>query len=291
MAADTKVLVDGLCFPEGPRWHQGSFWFSDMHAKRVLRCGLDGRTETVVEVPNNPSGLGWLPDGRLLVVSMNDRKLMRLEPGGLAVHAELGHIATFHCNDMVVDALGRAYVGNFGFDLDTAEIDGTLDKVLAEHDGATLARVDPDGSVHAVAHGLMFPNGTVITPDGSTLIVAESFGRRLTAFDIATDGSLSNQREWADLGRRVPDGICLDASGAIWVANPVTPECFRVAEGGEILDVMETDNRCFACMLGGPDMRTLFMLTSQYSLAVEASLRRTARVEITEVDVPGAGWP
>jgi sugar lactone lactonase YvrE len=286
-----RLLLDGLHFGEGPRWHDGRLYLSDFYDHAVKAVTMDGEVTTVVEVPNQPSGLGWLPDGRMLVVSMVDRKVLRFEPDGLVEHADLSAIATFHCNDMVVDSLGRAYVGNFGFDLDTAEIDGTLEKVLAEHRGATLARVDPDGSVHAVANGLMFPNGTVITPDGSTLIVAESFGRRLTAFDIAADGSLSNQRLWADLGRRVPDGICLDADGAIWVANPITPECFRVAEGGEILDVIETDNRCFACMLGGPDMRTLFMLTSQYSLAVEASIRRTAAVVITEVAVPGAGLP
>ena len=163
--------------------------------------------------------------------------------------------------------------------------------MLATHGGAVMARVDPDGSIHAVADGLMFPNGTVITPDGRTLIVAESFGRRLTAFDIDDDGSLSNRRVWADLGQRVPDGICLDAEGAVWVANPVARECFRVAEGGEILDIIETDNRCFACMLGGPDRSTLFMLTSQYSLAVEAAVRRTGNVLIADVTIPGAGLP
>ena len=192
---------------------------------------------------------------------------------------------------MVVDSVGRAYVGNFGFDLDTHEINGTLAEVLAADGSATLARVDPDGSIHAAAEGLLFPNGTVITPDGTTLIVAESFGRCLTAFDVADDGTLSNRRVWADLGRRTPDGICLDADGAIWVANPVTPECFRVSEGGEILDVIETDNRCFACMLGGLDGRTLFMLTSQYSLAIEAAVHRTGNVLIADVDCAGAGLP
>jgi sugar lactone lactonase YvrE len=207
------------------------------------------------------------------------------------LHADLSQIATFHCNDMVVDSAGRAYVGNFGFDLDTAEINGTLNEVLATHGGATLARVDPDGSVHAAATGLIFPNGTVITPDGATMIVAESFAGRLTAFDIAGDGSLSNRRVWADLGQRVPDGICLDTDGAVWVANPVANECFRVGEGGEILDIVETDQRCFACMLGGDDRRTLFMLTSQFSLAVEAAAHRTGNVLIADVDTPGAGLP
>lgn len=287
----TRVLAGGLHFGEAPRWHAGVLWFSDFFDYAVKTVDMDGRVEVKVGMSDRPSGLGWLPDGRLLIVSMTARSLMRLDGRQLLLHADLSSIATFHCNDMVVDALGRAYVGNFGFDLDTNEINGTLAEVLATHDGATLARVDPDGSIHAAADGLMFPNGTVITPDGHTMIVAESFGNRLTAFDIADDGTLSNRRLWADLGTRVPDGICLDADGAIWVANPVTNECFRVAEGGEILDVIETDNRCFACMLGGPDLRTLFMLTSQHSLAVEAAARRTGNVLIAEVDIPGAGLP
>ncbi|MEP7048366.1 MAG: SMP-30/gluconolactonase/LRE family protein [Ilumatobacteraceae bacterium] len=288
---EPRLLAGGLHFAEAPRWHDGELWFSDFFDYAVKTVDLDGRVRVRVSVVDRPSGLGWLPDGRLLIVSMTARRLLRRDGQQLVMHADLSSIATFHCNDMVVDSVGRAYVGNFGFDLDTNEIAGTLDQVLASHGGATMARVDPDGSVHAVADGLMFPNGTVITPDGLTLIVAESFGRRLTAFDIADDGSLSNRRLWADLGGRTPDGICLDADGAIWVANPVNPECFRVAEGGEILDVIETADRCFACMLGGPDMRTLFMLTSRYSLAVEAAVRRTAEVWIADVDSPGAGRP
>jgi sugar lactone lactonase YvrE len=286
-----RLLASGLYFGEAPRWHDDVLWFSDFFAYAVKTVDLDGRLEVKVNMSDRPSGLGWLLDGRLLIVSMTARSLLRLEGEELVVHADLSDIATFHCNDMVVDAVGRAYVGNFGFDLDTNEINGTLDQVLATHEGATLARVDPDGSIHAAADGLMFPNGTVITPDGRTMIIAESFGRRLTAFDIAADGSLSNRRVWADLGKRVPDGICLDAEGAIWVANPIINECFRVAEGGEILDIIETDNRCFACMLGGPDRRTLFMLTSQHSLAVEASERRTGNILIADVESPGAGLP
>ncbi|HEY0521127.1 MAG TPA: SMP-30/gluconolactonase/LRE family protein [Ilumatobacteraceae bacterium] len=287
----TRVLASGLHFAEAPRWHDGELWFSDFFDYAVKTVDLDGRVAVKVSMADRPSGLGWLPDGRLLIVSMTARALLRLDGDHLVVHADLSGIATFHCNDMVVDALGRAYVGNFGFDLDTSEINGTLAEVLAAHEGATLARVDPDGSVHAAADGLMFPNGTVITPDGRTMIVAETFGKRLTAFDIAADGGLSNRRVWADLGRRKPDGICLDEDGAVWVANPETNECVRVAEGGEILDVIETDNRCFACMLGGPDRRTLFMLTSRHSLAVEAAVRRTANVLVAEVDCAGAGRP
>ncbi len=286
-----RLLAGGLHFGEAPRWHNDALWFSDFFDYAVKTVDLAGHVKVKVSMSDRPSGLGWLPDGRLLIVSMTARSVLRLDNHQLVLHADLSNIATFHCNDMVVDAVGRAYVGNFGFDLDTNEINGTLDHVLATHGGAVMARVDPDGSTHAAADGLMFPNGTVITPDGRTLIVAESFGRRLTAFDIDDGGSLSNRRVWADLGQRVPDGICLDAEGAVWVANPVARECFRVAEGGEILDIIETDNRCFACMLGGPDRSTLFMLTSQYSLAVEAAVRRTGNVLIAEVGTSGAGLP
>ena len=286
-----RVLAGGLHFGEAPRWHDGVLWFSDFFDYAVKTVDLDGHIAVKLSIADRPSGLGWMPDGSMLIVSMTARALLRLDHGRLALHADLSGIATFHCNDMVVDAKGRAYVGNFGFDLDTNEINGTLGEVLATHGGATIARVDPDGSVHAAADGLMFPNGTVITPDGRTMIVAESFADRLTAYDIDDDGSLSNRRLWADLGGRKPDGICLDADGAVWVANPVINECFRVAEGGDILDVIETDNRCFACMLGGPDRRTLFMLTSRYSLAIEAAVHRTGNVLIADIDVPGAGLP
>ena len=286
-----RLLASGLHFGEGPRWHDGVLWFSDFFDYAVKTVDLDGHVEVKLNLSDRPSGLGWLPDGRLLVVSMTARSVLRLEGRSLVLHADLSPLATFHCNDMVVDSKGRAYVGNFGFDLDTAEIDGTLREVVAAHQGATLVRVDPDGSIHAAAEGLMFPNGTVITPDGRTLIVGESFGGRLTAFDVDDDGLLSNRRVWAELGTRVPDGICLDADGAVWVANPIANECFRVVEGGEVVDVIETDNRCFACMLGGTDRRTLFMLTSQYSLEVEAAPRRTGNVLIAEVATPGAGLP
>ena len=286
-----RLLASGLHFGEGPRWHDDVLWFSDFFDYAVKTVDLDGHVVVRHSLADRPSGLGWLPDGRLLVVSMTARSLLRLDGRQLVLHADLSPLATFHCNDMVVDSVGRAYVGNFGFDLDTAETSGTLAEVVAAHNGATLVRVDPDGSIHAAAEGLMFPNGTVITPDGRTMIVAESFGRRLTAFDIAEDGSLSNRRVWADLGRRTPDGICLDADGAVWVANPRANECFRVVEGGEVVEVIETDHRCFACMLGGPDRRTLFMLTSQFSLAVEAAPRRSGNVLVADVDTPGAGLP
>jgi sugar lactone lactonase YvrE len=276
-----EVVLDGLCFPEGPRWHEGKLWFSDMHGHRVMTVGLDGVAQAVVEVPAAPSGLGWLPDGRLLVVSMEDRRLLRLDAGGLTEVADLSRLATFHCNDMVVDAQGRAYVGNFGFDL---------------HAGATpvpaaLILVLPDGTARVAAADLMFPNGTVITPDGRTLIVGESFGPRLTAFDVAPNGSLGNRRVWAALASAVPDGICLDADGAIWVASPISAEVLRVREGGTITDRVRVSTQAFACMLGGPQRRHLFICTASGSDPQACRERRDGRIEVVEVEVPGAGWP
>ena len=218
-----KTLVEGLVFGEAPRWHEGRLWFSDMHAESVMSVGLDGNCEKVVDVPNRPSGLGWLPDGRLLIVSMLDRRLLRLEDGQLVEHADLSHIATWHCNDMVVVVNGNAYVGNFGYDL---EVEAPVEVE------AKLALVTSDGEVKPVADGLIFPNGSVITPDGKTLMVAETFGHKLSAFDIQSAGSLSNKRIYADLSPNHLDGICLDAEGGIWVAEPISGECIRFLEGG-----------------------------------------------------------
>jgi sugar lactone lactonase YvrE len=277
-----EVVVEGLAFAEGPRWHDGRLWYSDMHRRVVEAVDLDGAVESIVEVPGDPSGLGWLPDGRLLVVSMRDRTVQRLEPdGSLVTHAELWDLASFHCNDMVVDRRGRAYVGNFGFDLH-----GGAKPAFGE-----LILVEPDGSARVVADRMKFPNGTVITPDEATLIVGQSTGRDLVTFDIADDGSLENRRVWADLGAGVPDGICLDAEGAIWYADPEHGGCHRVAEGGEVLDVVETDRLAFACMLGGPQRRHLFVLTSTTSSPQETTEARTSRIEVVEVAVPGVGWP
>jgi len=285
------TLVDGLHFGEGPRWHQGKLWFSDFYDHAVKTVTLDGTLEVKLTVEGQPSGLGWMPDGRLLVVSMTDRLLLRLEHDSLVVHADLSEVATFHCNDMVVDARGRAYVGNFGFDLDAAVSSGDFAGALAAYEGASIARVDPDGSVHVAATGMRFPNGTVITPDGATMVVGESLGRRLTAFDVAPDGSLSNQRVWAALDDVVPDGICLDAEGAIWVADAGSPRCVRVREGGEVLQDVATGQTCYACMLGGPDGRTLFMVTAEFSDAERASVQRTGAIVVTQVEVGHAGLP
>jgi sugar lactone lactonase YvrE len=281
MSSETRVLLDGLLFAEGPRWRDGKLWFSDMHAHRVMTVDLDGNAETIVEVPNQPSGLGWLPDGRLLIVSMTDRRLLRLDPEGLTEVADLSELASYHCNDMVVDKHGRAYIGNFGFDL----------AAQADFAPAELVLVTPEGKAHVVADQMSFPNGTVITPDDSTLIVGETFGACLTAFDIEPDGSLVNRRVWANLVGAVPDGICLDAEGTIWVASPTSSEALRVREGGEVTDRVKVSTQAYACMLGGRDRKTLFILTAESSDPEEVEVKRTGRIEIVEVDVPGAGLP
>jgi sugar lactone lactonase YvrE len=285
-----KVLADGLHFAEGPRWHQGKLWFSDFYDHAVKTVDLDGRVETKVVIDDQPSGLGWLPDGRMLIVAMQSRSVLRMEYEALVVHADLSDIATFHCNDMTVDAIGRAYVGNFGFDLDAAVTSGDFRSALEHYEGAALARVDPHGAVHTVATGLRFPNGMVLSPDGGTLVVAESLGRRLTAFDVGIDGSLTNHRVWAELDA-TPDGICLDAEGAIWLADAAASRAIRVAEGGAVLDEVVTSRSCYAVMLGGPDGRTLFMATANTSLSAVASTQREGCIEVTVVTVPHAGRP
>lgn len=277
----TTTLLDDLTFPEGPRWRDGKLFFSDMHDQVVRTVDASGHSEVIVRVENDPSGLGWLPDGRLLVVSMQDRRLLRLDPEGLTQVADLSGLASFHCNDMVVDDRGRAYIGNFGFDLHES----------AGREKAELILVTPDGEARVVADGLDFPNGTVITPDGKTLIVGETMGQRLTAFDIAEDGSLEGRRAWAQLDGILPDGICLDAEGAIWVASPISSGVFRIAEGGETLQKIPVETQAFACMLGGPEGRTLHICTAETSQPGEAQAKRTGRIETVEVDVPRDGRP
>ena len=285
------VLAGGLYFGEGPRWRGGRLWFSDFFDHAVKSMDASGAVRTELVIDDQPSGLGWLPDGRLLVVSMHRRQVLRVDPDGVKVHADLASLATFHTNDMVVDGQGRAYVGNFGFDLDEALRTRGVEGVLADHPAAVLARVDPDGSVHAAAAGMHFPNGCVITPDGKTLIVAETLAMQLTAFDIAADGSLSNRRVWAKLGMRAPDGICLDASGHVWIANAIAPECVLFAPGGEVVATVATDQPCYACMLGGADRRTLYMLTAPSSVSAVASAARQGRILGAQVETPGAGLP
>ncbi len=281
--ASARILADGLYFGEGPRWHDGRLWFSDFYDHAVKSMDSAGSIRTELEIDDQPSGLGWLPDGRLLVVAMHRRRLLRVDPDGVKLHADPAGVATHHANDMVVDREGRAYVGNFGFALDEALAARGVEGVLADHPTAKLARVDPDGRVHVAAEGLHFPNGAVITPDGRTLIVAETLARRLSAFDVAADGALSSRRVWAELGMRAPDGICLDADGQVWVANAIAAECVLVAPGGRIIATVATSQPCFACALGGAEGRTLYALTAPTSMAAQASAARRGCIEAVEV--------
>jgi sugar lactone lactonase YvrE len=287
----TRIAADQLFFGEGPRWYGGRLWFSDFYDRAVKSLDLQGVVRTEVELDDHPSGLGWMPDGRLLIVAMRARTVMRLGLGGLTVHADLTNIAEHRANDMVVDSRGGAYVGGFGFDLDAELKARGAPAVLAAHPTTVLARIEPDGSAQIAACDMHFPNGMVITPDGQTLIVAETLALRLTAFDIGSDGKLANRRVWAALGARAPDGICLDSDGNVWVANALAAECVLVAPGGRVLEVVETDQPCFACMLGGSTQRTLFMLTAPSAIAEVASKTRRGRILAAEVSAARAGWP
>src|ERR1700674_289847 len=278
---EKTLLLDGLAFPESPRWHDGRLWFSDMYTHEVATVTLEGKTELIAKVPQQPSGLGWLPDGRLLIVSMLDRRWLRLDPDGLTRVAELTALAPWHCNDMVVDRNGRAYIGNFGFDFMEKE------KVKA----TVIVMVTPEGETRVVANDLLFPNGSVITPDGRTFIVGETFANRLTAFSVAADGSLSGRRVWAQLQGAAPDGICLDAEGAIWMASPISREILRVREGGAVTHRIGVATQGLACMLGGLDGRTLFILSAPLTRPEKGRALKLGRIETVQVDVPAAGLP
>ena len=287
-------FIEGIHFGESPRWHEGRLWFADFYQSAVLSAGESGDVRVELVVPGEPGGFGWMPDGRLLASTRKPRTVVRLEPDGrLVEHGDLKPTATFYGNDLVVDTAGRAYVGNFGFDLDAfVEEHGEL--ALVEPPGAPrtqLVRIDPDGSAHVATDDLYFPNGTVITPDGRTLIVAETLAGQLTAFDIDEEGNLSGRRTWAELSWAAPDGICLDAEGRIWAANAITAECQLVAEGGEVVDRVTTTQNCYACMLGGADRRTLYLMTAPTSTEAVVSATRSARIEQIRVGVPGAGLP
>lgn len=295
MKRQLRTLATGIYFGEGPRWRNGRLWFSDFYSHRVCSVDLAGDLRTELEVEGRTSGLGWMPDGSLLVVRMELREVWRRWPDGrFERHADLTQYSTFLCNDMVVDAQGRAYTGNFGFDLD-AEIHARgAESVIADHPRTCLALAQPDGIASDAAPGELFgfPNGMVITPDGKTLIVGETLGGKLTALDIGADGTLSNRRDWAVTFPAVPDGICLDAGGAVWIANPIAPECLRIAQGGAVLEVIETGGLpCYACMLGGPEGKHLFMLVAPSSDAAEAAKAPLGKVLVTEVDHARAGWP
>jgi sugar lactone lactonase YvrE len=282
MSRQIEIVHEGLDFGEGPRWHDGRLWVSDFYAHRVQSFGPTGDRRVEVELDDQPSGLGWLPSGELLVVAMTTRQVRRVSADGqVHLHADLSSIANGHCNDMVVDRSGNAYVGNFGFEMGAGRV---------RPEPADLALVRPDGAVEVAASGLRFPNGSVITPDGGTLIVGESMGQRYTAFTIDEDARLSGQRTWADLPGKGPDGCVLDADGAIWMADSFGAGCFRVTEGGEVVDSVTASQPVYACMLGGADRRTLYLITAPAFGDDQAGQGR-GRIEAVDVEVPGAGWP
>ena len=280
--SELHTLLTGLMFGESPRWHDGRLWFSDFGAQEVVAVDLEGKKEVIARISGTPMGLGFLPDGRLLIVSMRDGLLLRREQDGrIVTHANLSSLSRSPWNDMVVDGRGNAYIGNMGFDFPAGEFAPGV-----------LALVTPDGEVRQVADGFAFANGMVVTPDNKTLILAESYAHRLTAFDIDASGNLSNRRVWADLGGDSPDGICLDAEHAVWYADVGTRRCVRVRQGGEVLQTIDLDRGCFACTLGGVDRRTLFLMAAEYpptSWGPEAA--RTGQVLTAQAPAPGAGWP
>ena len=274
LAPKVHTLMTGVAMGESPRWHKGRLWFSDWGAQEIIAVDVDGGNKVAVRVPFAlPFCIDWLPDGRLLIVSGREGLLMRREhDGSLVTHADLRGHSHEVWNEIVVDGRGNAYING----------------------GPGIALVTTDGSVRQVADSFAFPNGMAITPDNATLIIAESHGKKLTAFDIAPNGSLSNRRVWADLGSGVPDGICIDADGAAWYADVPNKRCVRVREGGAVLQAVNADRGCFACMLGGPDRRTLFIVATEWrgmEKVAEVALERTGQLLTIEAPAPGVGWP
>jgi sugar lactone lactonase YvrE len=285
--AEPRVLLDGLAMPESPRWHEGRLWFSNWGAEEIIAVDLDGNSEVVGRGPEGAGwAVNWLLDDRMLITGS---ELVRVEPDGSPVrHADLSHLSAHGWSEITVDGRGNVYVNSINFDF--ADFEAVLNSGQAP---GKIALVTRDGHVREVADEIAFPNGMVITPDNSTLIVAESFASRLTAFDIAPNGTLSNRRVWAEgVG---PDGICLDAEGCIWASSgSMTNDCARIREGGEVLETIELDRSYFAAMLGGPDRRTLFMLTAEWrgTGGMEEVIRaRTGQILVADAPAPGVGWP
>ena len=277
---DLQVVLTDLAFPESPRWHDGRLWVSDWGAGAVVTVDAEGHREVVAQLPAGLMCIAHLPDGRLLMVDTHERRLVRREPDvSLVTHADLAGLGQHPWNDIVADGRGNAYVNNIGFDFPEGEFAPGF-----------VALVTPDGAVRRVAEDLAFPNGMAVTPDNATLIVAESYGRQLTAFDIAADGGLSNRRTWAGVDDH-PDGICLDAEGAAWYGAVGTGRCVRVREGGPVLDVVDVDGGCFACVLGGPDRRTLFMVVNDWGGPEGPGEARKGRVLAIDAPAAGAGRP
>jgi sugar lactone lactonase YvrE len=283
-APQPRTLLTGLVFGEQPRWHEGRLWFSDWGRQEVIAVDLDGDREVTLQGSSFPLCVDWLPDGRLLFVSAREGLLRRREPdGSLAIHGDLSQASYPPAgNELVVDGRGNAYVNGGGFNLMSGE----------PFAPGVIALVTPDGSTRRVADDLAFPNGMLVTSDNSTLIVAESYAKRLTAFDITGDGDLINRRVWADLGDGVPDGICLDREDAVWYADVPNKRCVRVREGGEVLAAIELDRGCFACALGGTDGKTLFVIATEWKGPAKMfGGPPTGQVVIADAPAPGAGWP
>jgi sugar lactone lactonase YvrE len=284
--AEVRRLLDDLSFGESLRWHHDRLWLADWGAQEVVTVDCEGRPEVMVRVdfPAFPMCIDWLPDDRLLVVAARDGRLLRQEPdGSLVTHADLSDLAErgHPWNEIVVDGRGNAYLNNQGFDFPGGKFAP-----------GTITLLKPDGSAQLVADGIAFPNGMAITPDNSTLIVAESYGQKLTAFQIAADGSLSRPRVWADLGDGVPDGICLDAEGAIWYADVPNQQCVRVREGGDVLQTIHLDRGCFSCALGGTNRTTLFIAATQWRGTEGMTDKpRTGQLLTAQAPAAGAGWP
>ena len=306
---ELKKLTGGLYFGEGPRWHENKLWFSDFYSHKVMTLDENNSLETVCEVPSQPSGLGWLPNGDLLIVSMLDRKILKFSEGSISVHADLSEYVAHKCNDMVVGRDGTAYVGNFG-------MGNAGESMNSTH----LMIVKSDGTVSKGPDNLLFPNGTVITEDGKNLIVAETLGAKLTSFDIEDNGELTNRKLWArtsplfslliikflsslgfDLSKvdfskysknlHVPDGICLDEKNGIWIASPTTKAVVRIEKGGNITDTIRTPKSAFACMLGGKERKTLYVIISNSSDPEEAQASPEGEIHSIEVEIPGVGKP
>jgi sugar lactone lactonase YvrE len=280
--SEVKTLLAGLALGESPRWHDNRLWLADWAAQEIIAVDLEGNSEVVARVPTMPFCIDWLPDGRLLVVAGGQARLLHMETdGSLATHADLSNLSDKPWNEIVVDGRGNIYLNNIGFDFPNGQVGPGI-----------VALVTRSGAVRQVADGVMFPNGMAVTPDNTTLILAESYANRLTAFDIAADGGLSNRRVWADLDGGYPDGICLDAEGAVWYADVPNQRCVRVREGGEVLQTVDLDRGGFACMLGGVDTPTLFMIANAWGGPQSMSDgARTGQVLMVDAPAARAGWP
>jgi sugar lactone lactonase YvrE len=278
--ARTRVLMEGILLGESPRWHDGRLWFADWIAQKLYSLDESGKSQVEASIASLPFSIDWLPDGRMLVVNAAENTLQRREADGRFVtHADLSGLSAYGCNEIVADGRGNVYVNNINFRF-----------MEEEFRPGFIALLRPDGTLRKVADGLAFPNGMAITPDNRTLIVAESFNGNLTAYDIAADGSLGNQRVWAKLEGQGGDGLCFDAEGAVWVA--AGPRCARIREGGEVLDEIQLDRMAFACMLGGADGKTLYIVQAEWTGEIAAAgSKPTGQVVAARVDVPHAGYP